>query len=66
MDFYEKNKLSTNINNRIDLSITPAASPNSGTFRCILVKMTATAPIRDGQGVIPAYTYELNLIGVRR
>ena len=66
LDFYEANKLSTDINNRIDLSITPAASPSSGAFRCILVKMKSTTPLRGGQGVVPAYTYELSLIGVRR
>lgn len=66
MDFYEANKLSTNVNNRIDLSITPAASPNSGTFRCVLCKMRTSTPIKDGQGTVPAYTYELSLIGVRR
>ena len=66
MDFYEANKLSTNVNNRIDISITPAASPNSGTFRCALVKMTNTTPVKAGQGVVPAYTYEMSMIGVRR
>jgi len=66
MDFYEQNKLSANINNRIDISITPASSPNSGAFRCILMKMRTTAPAMEGQGLTPAYRYEMNLIGVRR
>ena len=66
MDFYEQNKLSTNINNRIDISITPASSPNSGAFRCILMKLRTTAPAMEGQGLTPAYRYEMNLIGVRR
>lgn len=66
MDFYEANKLSTNVNNRIDISITPAASPNSGSFRCALIKMVTATPAREGQGLVPAYTYEMNLIGVRR
>lgn len=66
MDFYEANKLSSGINNRIDISITPAASPSSGAFRCILIKMKSTTPIRSGQSIVPAYTYELSLIGVRR
>lgn len=66
MDFYEANKLSTDIGNRLDISITPAASPRSGTFRCILVKMKSTTPISQQQAVTPAYSYEMSLIGVRR
>lgn len=66
MDFYEKWKLSSNIYNRVDVSITPSASPNSGAFRCVLMKMRTTAPGMDGQGLAAAYKYEMNLIGVRR
>lgn len=66
MDFYEKNKLSANSGNRIDISITPAVSPNSGAFRCVLCKLRISTPIKDGQGMLPAYTYEMSLIGVRR
>jgi len=66
MDFYERNKLSADIKNRIDISVTPASSPNSGAFRCVLVRMRSSTPIKDGQGTVPAYTYELSLIGVRR
>jgi len=66
MDFYEANKLSANIKNRIDISITPSVSPKSGVFRCVLFKLKTQTPIKEGQGIIPAYTYELDLIGVRR
>ena len=66
LDFYQKWKLSTNINNRIDVSITQAASPVNGAFRCILMKMKTTAPGMDGQGLAPVYRYEIDLIGVRR
>ena len=66
LDFYEENKLSASSRNRVDLSITPASAPKSGTFRCALIGMETMNPLNEQEAVIPAYSYKLQLIGVRR
>ena len=68
MAFYERWKLSANIRNRLDISIVPANKgvDSGNTFVCALIKMRASAPIIDKSGSVPAYRYNMTLIGVRQ
>ena len=66
LDFYEANKLSRSSRNRVDIAITPSSAPKSGTFRCALIGMETMNPLSEQEAMIPAYSYKLQLVGVRR
>ena len=65
MDFYEKNKVSTNPKKRIDITVSSGASKPGKVFRCALIRMTAQSA-NDPEISNLLYTYSLSLIGVRR
>lgn len=65
LDFYEKNKLSTDPNIRLFLTIT-GNSTDKGSFTCVLTKMRVIGPAMEKSGSVPVYSYNMTLIGVRR
>jgi len=65
MDFYEKNKVSTNPRKRIDITVSSGNDKPGQVFRCALVMLKAQSA-NDPEISNLLYTYSLSLIGVRR
>ena len=66
LDFYKKYRISTNINNRVDISISKGEREAPVAFRCAIVGLdTQNQSTGDGLSNL-AYNYTLQLIGVER
>jgi hypothetical protein len=61
MEFYDKYKLSADINNRVDIGI----STTNISYRCALITMEIQKS-GDGNGNQNIHSYVLKLIGVRK
>lgn len=61
MEFYDKYKLSTDINNRVDIGI----STTDISYRCALIAMEAQKS-GEGAGSQSVYSYTMKLIGARK
>ena len=64
--FYKKNKISTNINNRVDIAIAEGKDKAPVAFRCVIVGLDSqNQSSADGIGN-SMYDYTMQLIGVER
>jgi len=66
LNFYKRYKLSTDIQNRVDIAIASGTGETPVAFRCVLLGLeTKNTSSEDGVGNI-CYNYSMSLIGVER
>ena len=67
MNFYDKNKISSNLSARFDVAVAPVSGTKTSVFRCVIVGLRVTNSSADsGQAGNVSYNYTLSLVGVRK
>lgn len=67
MNFYDKNKISSNLSARFDVAVAPVSRSKTSVFRCVIVglRVTNSASGPEQAGNI-SYNYTLSLVGVKK
>lgn len=67
LNFYDKNKVSANLQARFDLAISNGPKQPASCFRCVIVALNVSNSNQSGINAIhKTYDYSMSLIGVRK